>query len=191
MYKIIRACCNSRCIIKLFHTLIILNAALRIHVHRPRTFALSQAHCDASWHILQDLRNTSARSTSLLMLLPFLSFFVLTKIECDSFSRTIYSLFTKRTADSRSIFRKTRGFITSRGNRTLESISSSGQIRRLSAMEKLQQTVRAFRVPDNYGHRSVRLRLRSVSLQNHRSARLTKGSETVLSVLDLKAIKVH
>lgn len=50
---------------------------------------------------------------------------------------------------------------------------------------------RAFRVPDNYGHRSPRLRLRSFSLQNHRSERLTKGSETVLSVPDLGAIKVH
>lgn len=76
------------------------------------------------------------------------------------------------------------------GNRTVESISSSGQVQRLLA-GKVATTVRAFRVPDNYGHRSARLRLRSFWLQNHRSARLTKGSETVLSVLDLKTIKAH
>ena len=106
----------------------------------------------------------------------------------DSFLRTIDFLPKNRYILDQCFTR--RGFTMGAGNRTVESISSSGQVQRLLA-GKVATTVRAFRVPDNYGHRSARLRLRSFWLQNHRSARLTKGSETVLSVLDLKAIKAH
>ncbi|KAG7202671.1 hypothetical protein KM043_009845 [Ampulex compressa] len=63
-------------------------------------------------------------------------------------------------------------------------------LRPASPATKVATTVGTFRVPDNYGHRLAGLRLRSFSLQNHRSERLTKGSETAaLSVPDLGAIK--
>lgn len=51
------------------------------------------------------------------------------------------------------------------------------------------QYARTFRIPDNYGHREAELRLRPFALQNRRSERLTKGSETASSVLDLIVIR--
>lgn len=116
---------------------------------------------------LRDFRNTSARSTSLLILLPFFTVFLTTAQ--ISLLRFLTGLYIER-------FRNAEDSQLSWVNRTLESISSSdARVRHLEKLQQASNEVGAFRRP-----RQLRASIGSVtptiSLQNHRSEReINKG----------------
>ena len=116
---------------------------------------------------LRDFRNTSARSTSLLILPPFFTVFLTTAQ--ISLLRFLTGLYIER-------FRNAEDSQLSWVNRTLESISSSdARVRHLEKLQQASNEVGAFRRP-----RQLRASIGSVtptfSLQNHRSEReINKG----------------
>lgn len=116
---------------------------------------------------LRDFRNTSARSTSLLILPPFFTVFLTTAQ--ISLLRFLTGLYIER-------FRNAEDSQLSWVNRTLESISSSdARVRHLEKLQQASNGAGAFRRP-----RQLRASIGSVtptiSLQNHRSEReINKG----------------
>lgn len=136
---------------------------------------------------LRDFRNTSARSTSLLILPPFFTVFL-----------TTAQISLLRFLTGLIISPIERGFVTRRIHNWAEWIVRLNQFRHpmpgsgiWKSCNKQATEPGHSGVPDNYGHRSARLRLRSRYKIIGQRERLTKGSETVLSVPDLGAVKVR